>query len=299
MGKYQGFAIPKNANYAFVLSGFHLSGRSVFILPKSVLTPQGEEKEILRRLIENVAGVVLCPERMFESTSIPVCLLILERNRKTRRIALVDLSGGASVETREQRGQYGGASHTNRLYKKGVNVLSRDTIESTVKAVNELIEAPNVAIVTPEIVAERDFNLTPTLYLNRTIETRSRSFEDIARDYNRIVDQKNEITITMNETAAKRLGFYLLGQEVDLSEAFAAGGQVAKKANFFTTTKSDGIVIRCSTKNGLPILIQDFLQWYGQRIRFLNEEENRLLAEYRDALIPKLMNPEQSHGANE
>ena len=291
MPKYQGFPIPKNANYAFVLSGFYLSGRSVFILPKSVLTSD-EDKEIRQRLVENVAGVVLCPERMFESTSIAVCLLILERNRKTRRIALVDLTEAATEETREQRGQYGGASHTNRVYKKGVNVFSRETIEKTVKAVNELTEAPNVAIVTPEIVAEHDFNLTPSLYLNRAIEPRSRSFEDIARDYNRVVDWKNEITITMNETAAKRLGFSLLGQEVDVSEAFAAGGQVVKKAKFFTTTKSDGIVIRCSTKDGVPLLIQDFLTRYGQRVRFLNEEENRLLAEYRDALLPKLMSGE-------
>lgn len=292
MPKYQGFPIPKNANYAFVLSGFHLSGRSVFILPKSVLTPSGEDKEILQKLIENVAGVVLCPERMFESTSIAVCLLILERNRKTRRIALVDLTEAATEETREQRGQYGGASHTNRVYKKGVNVFSRETIEKTVKAVNELVEAPNVAIVTPEIVAEHDFNLTPSLYLNRAVEITHRSFEDIAADYNRIVDAKNEISITMNETAAKRLGFSLLGQEVDVSASFAAGGQVAKKAKFFTTTKSDGIVIRCSTKDGIPLLIQDFLYAYSQRVRFLNEDENRILAEYRDALLPKLMSGE-------
>lgn len=152
MAKYQGFPIPKNANYAFVLSGFHLSGRSVFILPKSVLTSD-EDKEIRQRLVENVAGVVLCPERMFESTSIAVCILVLERSRKTRRFAIVDLSGSAVEETREQRGQFGGASHTNRVYKKNVNVFTRDTIDFALKAVNELVEAPNVAIVTPEVVA--------------------------------------------------------------------------------------------------------------------------------------------------
>lgn len=290
MPKYQGVEVPTNANYAFVLSGLYVSDRSVFILPTSALNPQ----PVLQRLIDGgmVAGVILCPERMFESTSIAVCILVLERSRKTRRFAIVDLSGSAVEETREQRGQFGGASHTNRVYKKNVNVFTRDTIDFALKAVNELVEAPNVAIVTPEVVAEQGYSLAPALYLNRAVEITHRSFEDIAADYNRIVDAKNEISITMNETSAKRLGFSSLGKEVDVSASFAAGGQVAKKAKFFTTTKSDGIVIRCSTKDGIPLLIQDFLYAYSQRIRFLNEDENRILAEYRDALLPKLMSGE-------
>ena len=297
MPKFQGLPIPTNANFAFVLTGLSLiDDKAVFILPMSVLQPKKEEKEILRLLIENnlIGGVVVCPERMFESTSIGVCLLLLEKERKTRRFALVDLREFAEQETRDQRGQYGGSAHTKRTYHKELNVLSAEVMQRAAKAIRELTDEEFSVVVTPEVVAEHDYSLTPSQYKTKPVVLEYRSFKDIGADYNRIVDSKNEIQITMNETAAKRLGLDCLkwGNDVDVSKSFAVAGVEAKKGKYFSTTKSDGITIRCSTKDGIPILIQDFLSGWSQRLRFLNVEENRLLAEFRDALLPALMNGE-------
>ena len=76
------------------------------------------------------------------------------------------------------------------------------------------------------------------------------------------------------------------------SGSSAVVGQKCKKEDYFSTSKSDGIVIRCGTKYGVPMLIDDFLRGWTQFLRFLNDDENRLLAEFRDALLPKPMSGE-------
>lgn len=52
----------------------------------------------------------------------------------------------------------------------------------------------------------------------------------------------------------------------------------------------DGIRIQISTKDGIHPLIIDFLNHWKQMIMYLNTEESRYLAEFRDALLPELMN---------
>ena len=52
----------------------------------------------------------------------------------------------------------------------------------------------------------------------------------------------------------------------------------------------DGIRIQISTKDGIHPLVIDFLNHWKQMIMYLNNEENRTLAEFRDALLPELMN---------
>lgn len=45
-------------------------------------------------------------------------------------------------------------------------------------------------------------------------------------------------------------------------------------------------------KNKISSLFPFFLNMWRQHIYYLNECENELLAEFRDALLPKLMNGE-------
>lgn len=297
MSSYQRTEVPpkNNANFAFILSALdQFDRRAAFLLPNTVLDPATkEEKAILCWMLESnlIAGVVLLPDRMFESTAIAVCVLILEKKRQTRRVAFVDLRKSATTEIREQRGQFGGNSHTERVYKKAVNVLSSEVIAKAVDAVLNMKEEQRFSVVVDfETIAANDGSLAPARYLAQEIPVvASRSFEDIAADYNRIVAMKNSIRITMNETIARRLYPELLKEKPDLSETFAVVGQKCEKEDYFTTSKSDGIVIRCGTKCGAPILITDFLRSWTQFLRFLNDEENRILAEFRDAILPELM----------
>jgi hypothetical protein len=113
---------------------------------------------------------------------------------------------------------------------------------------------------------------------------------EIANDYNRIIREKNAIQIRMNKTAARRLGYDCMNrEEVDISEAFSCVGQTAEKEKNITFSADDGIQIKVSTKDGVHPLVLDFLSHWKQMIMYLNSEENRYLAEFRDALLPELM----------
>lgn len=290
----------KCANYGFVLAALrHSNQKAALLLPNCVLSPADEEKGIVANLIEHnlLRAVVALPPSMFESTQIPVCVLLLDHKKETLKVEFVDLTSEAKQETREQRGQFGGASHTGRVYKKTVNVLTSETIKRAVDAIaNASSESNFCAAVEPEEIVENGLDLSPKRYVRAEREkVEYRSFKDIAADFNRVIREKNAIRIKFNRTAAKRLGFDCLERETipDFGESFALVGCEAVKEDFVSFTNSDGIEVRVSTKDGdLPLEFGDFLRDWNQRIRRLNNEENRYLAEFRDALLPKLMSGE-------
>ena len=74
-----------NANYAFILTGLEKHDRCVFLLPTSIMSSKlKEEREIRTWLIEKnlVEAVIVCPDNMFVSTSIGICILLLDKNKK-------------------------------------------------------------------------------------------------------------------------------------------------------------------------------------------------------------------------
>jgi hypothetical protein len=75
----------------------------------------------------------------------------------------------------------------------------------------------------------------------------------------------------------------------DLADPFRVAGCEVEKENFMRFTKSAVIKIEINTKEGIPPLIQDFIRNWTILERMWNDEENRLLAEFRDALLPELM----------
>lgn len=297
MNRYMGYTLPpeSNANYAFILTGLDMvDDRAVFILPNSVLTSsEKSERQIREELVMDnlLLGVISMPGGMFESTSIPTCILIFDKRKKTRRIALIDLSKQCEDEVRDQRGQYGEASHTKRTYHKTVKVIPPDVMQRCVELIDSGEDEKDLCKwITPEEARSNDFNLTPRRYFEVQTETHHRSFKDIAADYNRIISFKNEIKIKMNKTAAKRLGYDCMDREQpDLTKSFSVVGEKAEAENNIRFSNDDGIQISISTKKGIHPLIIDFLNHWKQMIIYLNTEENRLLAEFRDALLPELM----------
>lgn len=295
MPMYRRGVPPKdNANYAFILHAVENAEKAALILPMCVLTPQKEEKKILISLIESnlLRAVIALPERMFESTSIPTCILMFDHGKQTQRIEFIDLRSHYREETREQRGQFGGKSHTQRVYKKTVRVLSKDVMTRAQNAIETYsTESGFCVAVDPDAIKKQDYVLTPSRYLDAQIEKKPhRAFDDIVADYNRVIDAKNETRITMNYTVARRLGFACLDvKPPDLSESFAVVGATIKKDHSITFTKSDGIEIKCSTREKVPHMIIRFLNDWKSRRLYLNDEENRILAEFRDALLEDLM----------
>ena len=298
MPQYMGYAIPpkNNANYAFILTALNLiDDKAIFLLPNGVLSSSVKEEQAIRSqlVMENViSAVIALPDHMFESTSIPVCIIVFDMNKKTQKIEMIDMRQTYEVENRDQKGQFGGNSHTGRTYHKEVNVLTSDGMERALNAIQNLSDEQDFCrAVTVEQVKENDFSLIPGRYIEQKLtENIHRSFADIAADYNRIIRQKNAIQIKMNRTAAKRLGYDCMETErPDLSKSFAAVGQKIEKERCITFGADDGIKISISTKDGIHPLIIDFLNHWKQMIMYLNSEENRYLAEFRDALLPELM----------
>jgi len=296
--QYAGFDVPpeSNANFAFVLYGLEkVDDKAVYLLPNSVLSATvDKEKRIKRQLIELnwLKAVIKLPPNMFESTSIPTCLLVFDKHKQTREIAMMDIAEECKEETREQRGQFGSKSHTARTYKKTVMAIPQETIDTVVGLIDNHENKDGMCTwVPPELIAENGYELTPGRYIHiAPVEIKHRPYEDIAEDYNRIIRAKNAIKIRMNKTAAARLGFDCFDVDrPDVSPSFAVAGQKVEKENFITFNASDGIDIKISTKEGIHPLILDFLNHWKQMIYYLNEEENRLLAEFRDALLPDLM----------
>lgn len=293
--QYAGYTIPpdSNANMAFILSALNwIDNRAVVLLPNNVLSSsQKQEQSIRQELIRQnlLLAVITLPGDMFESTSIPTCLLIFDKHKDTRRIAMIDLTDKCDEEVRDQRGQFGGASHEGRTYHKTIKVISDGTIEKCAEIINNGKDEKDFCrwVLPEELI---DCNLTPRRYFEIKTEIVHRPFDDIASDYNRVIDQKNAIQIKMNKTVAKRLGYdCMAGDKLDLTESFAVAGQKAVKEKNITFSADDGITIRISTKDGVHPLVLGFLSHWKQMIMYLNNEENRVLAEFRDALLHDLM----------
>ena len=289
-----------NANFAFILTALdRIDDRAAILLPNGVQsTANASEAAIRRQLVQDnvVEAVISLPDNMFESTSIPTCVIVLNKNKKTRKTVMVDMRNEFEEEQRDQRGQYGGASHEGRVYHKTVKVLSDTGIEKAVTAIREQQDIAGFSRAVPlEEIQQQDYILTPGRYIEAPqVEITHRSYEDIAADYNRIIRAKNAVKLTVNESLAKSLGLYetfvMMQRDDGLEIAFETVGQKAEKQNFIQLSKNKA-EFRIENKNTetLPEILQIFLTLWKQRIMTLNNEENRLLAEFRDALLPELM----------
>lgn len=291
-----------NANYAFVLTALEKSDRCVFILPCSVL--QGglkQEKEIRKYLIDRnlVEAVIICPDNMFETTSITTCILILDKNKQTTTIEMIDMREKFEIEIREQNGQYGGDSHTKRTYRKELKTFTDELMQEAILCIKERKSIEGYCkCVNIETVKVDKYSLLASHYLDIPEQKNiHREYSEIVADINRIVREKNTCKLTINETLAKSIGFDLelyktdhLDNEESDKLLLKLGAEKLLKHNYFTATKNKNeIKFENKDKEQLSSILIMILQTWKQHIYYLNQEENRYLAELRDALLPDLI----------
>lgn len=295
-----GLPPENNANFTFVLTALERCDYAQFILPNGVLTtPQVDEAAIRKNLLEAnlIEAVVALPDNMFVSTSIPTCVLIFNKKKTTARVSMIDLNEKAETEIREQRGQFG--VQKARVYKKKFNVLPKDTADFVKEIIKEQQDIKNISkSVTIEEIRSQEYNLSPARYIEHANkEVQHRSFDDISKDLNRVIDFKNAIKITINENMAKSLGLYDLaldfkaGAEISktLSEQMKPIGIDIKTTSVMSLTKNKELKIEVKDFEHFPEIMSVFANAWKTQMMFLNNEENRLLAELRDALLPKLL----------
>ena len=300
--RFVNYGVPpdSNANYAFILTGLEqIDEKGAFLLPNGILsTDNKQEAEIRKKLIENnlIEAVLTLPDKMFESTTISTCILIINKHKKTAKVEMVDMRQEYSEEQRDQNGQYGGASHERRTYHKSFKVLTDKGMDKAVNAVKELANIPNFCTAASiKKIREKNYVLTPSRYIDfQECDERHRDFKDIAADYNRIIAEKNALKLTVNESLAKAIGIYeiylMIRDKENIADSFAIVGQKAEKENFIRLSKNAAeFKIENKRKDRLPEILSLFLTMWKQHIMYLNNEENRVLAEFRDALLPDLM----------
>lgn len=297
--RFQDKPIPpaSNANFAFVLTALDrmkCGGRCAFVLPNGVLSSD-PEKGIREYLLD--AGMIECviilPDKMFEATSIPTCVIVFSCGNKS--VKFYDCRRKAVQEQRDQNGQFGGKSKENRTYHKTVNVLPNDVISAVCGDCSSEPEFSQEVSI--DEIAKNSYNIVPSRYIAfQEREAQHRPYANIMADINRISRERSVIKITCNETLAKAIGLYEveeLEKQADntgLDKTFELVGGHYESRRYITLTKNKNeFKIENQDKEILSSLINFFLPMWKQHVFYLNQEENRLLAELRDAMLPDLM----------
>lgn len=290
-----------NANYAFILTALSKQDKAVFLLPNGVLSTNNKEEQAIKAsLIEKnyLEAVISLPDKMFESTSIPTSLLIFDKKKQTSNILMVNASSLATEEIREQRGQVGSKSHTSRVYKKKVNVLSSDAIKKVMSLLNKPSDEQGLSkVVSIEAIKEQDYVLTPNRYIEMKQETvQHSSLEKLSEELNRVSAEKGAVKLTINRKMANDLGLLpmikLLQESTEtskeLNDAFKDEGVSLNTDSIVTLTNSKTFKIEVKKWDKLPDLIIMFAQMWKQVMVHYNNEENRYLMELKDIMLNKL-----------
>ncbi|MCF6171839.1 MAG: type I restriction-modification system subunit M [Bacteroidales bacterium] len=95
--KSYGLAPKSAADFAFLLHGFHYlgtEGTMAIILPHGVLFRGGAEERIRTKLLKdnNIDTVIGLPSKLFYSTGIPVCILVLKKCKKEDDVLFINAS---------------------------------------------------------------------------------------------------------------------------------------------------------------------------------------------------------------
>lgn len=297
-----------NANFAFVLSALEKSDNAVFLLPNGVLSTTNKFEMKIKENLVNVnyiETVISLPGNMFEATSIPTCLIVFNKKKTDYKVNMINLTSKTSKEKRAQRGQTG-ETNIHRVYEKELNVISDDSISEVLEIIeNQTDNAGLSKTVSVNDIKAQGFNLMPSRYINAELEeSNSRDYEHIVNDLNRIISKKNAIKITINENMAKSLGLYELALDFKNGKAInQTMNEMLKPLNFkigkedvISLTRYKEMKFEVKDFDELPELISIFLNMWRQRMMSLNNEENRILIELRDTLLPDLMSGKISLG---
>lgn len=212
---------------------------------------------------------------------------------------MVDMRKECVEDVREQKGQYGGTSHTNRMYKKTINVFSDENIKRCIEVISQKASVSDFyKYVSIETIKNENYMLTPSRYIIVEKEYTHRDLKNIVNDINENIRDKNVTKITINESLAKAMGLYGVyemqerGNKImtDWNEELKSFGiQIDKESCLSVSKKKNEIKIEQQDKEIASELIMQIINSWKAHIMYLNNKQNILLAELRDALLSDLM----------
>lgn len=291
-----------NANYAFVYHClYHLkdNAAAALILPNSVVAGE-PEKEIRKYVVSMglLSGVLAMPKNMFESTVIQTTVMVYKQDGSDGGVEMIDASKLCSEKTREQRGE---AHNAKRVYKKKLAVFDDKAIEHIMNLLkNHVSEAGTSAFASLQNIDNQEYNLSPKRYIVAPEQTVThRSFRDIGNDLRTIAEEKLRVKVTLNKTWAAQLGWKEVAELCEQSEETTRemnegifkllGIDPMPIGSFVKLSDSKEFKIENVSKDAISSIFMIFMPMLKQHIYYLNQRENMLLAEMRDAALPELM----------
>lgn len=183
-----GVAPKTKGDYAFLLHClYHLedSGRMAIVLPHGVLFRGAAEGRIRKALIDKhqIEAVIGFPDKLFLNTSIPVCVLILKKNRLESDILFIDASK-----------EFGKMKSQNHLRAEDV-----DKIVETV--INRDMKEKYSYVATLDEIKENDYNLNIPRYVD-TFE------EEEPVDMEAVADQLIEVEAQLNSNSQELMRMF-------------------------------------------------------------------------------------------
>jgi len=157
-GRFE-YGIPptKNGDYAYllhILRSMNSTGKGAVILPHGVLFRGNSEADIRRNLVRRgfIKGIIGLPVNLFYGTSIPACIIVLDKEHATARkgIFVIEASKGFVKDGNKNR-------------------LRHQDIRKIVDVFNQQIEVERYSrMVSLAEIEENDFNLNISRYIDST-----------------------------------------------------------------------------------------------------------------------------------
>ena len=189
---WRGIPPKSRGDYAFIThmieTAKRRSGRVAVIVPHGVLFRGGAEGRIRRHLIEEnlLDAVIGLPANLFQTTGIPVAILIFDRARE---------EGGPRENERDVL--FIDASREFTPGKKK-NTLAEEHIEKIVRTYRERAEVERYSHrATPEEIAENDFNLNIPRYVDTFEPEEEIDVAEVQREIERIEAELAEVRAKM------------------------------------------------------------------------------------------------------
>ncbi len=180
-----GLAPKSAADFAFLLHGFHFlaqEGTMAIILPHGVLFRGGAEQRIREKLLRDnhIDTVIGLPGKLFYSTGIPVCIVVLKKCKKFDDVLFINASDEYLPGKRQN--SLDPEKHIKRIV---------DTYQYRPKSIDRYARRVSMAEI-----AENDFNLNITRYVSNAKEDAKVDLEVV---HKRLVDIDDRIAKAREE----------------------------------------------------------------------------------------------------
>lgn len=174
---------PKNADYAFILhiiKSLNENGRAGIVVPHGVLFRGGAEGKIREQIIKNdlIEAVIALPPKLFFGVSIPVAVLILNKNKLAERKDKIVIIN-AEKEYEEGKKQ-------NRLRNADITKISQAV--DNFQSVEKYAEVVNI-----EQIAKNNYNLNISRYVNTFGEIESIEVPKVIAEIETMKKERDQI----------------------------------------------------------------------------------------------------------